>query len=321
MVKVNFGVWLDTRIHYDDLKNLVIESEKLGYHSIWCGADHVLGWDAPAGPAGGWRPDFYRLEAWTTLSTLASLTTRIRLGVLVLCNAYRIPSILAKQAATLDNISNGRLEFGYGAGNQEQEYVAYGIKFPAPAVRIKMTAEALEVIKRMWTEEKPTFEGKYYRIKDAYCEPKPVQKPHPPITIGGSGEKLTLRMVAQYANRSSFQEGLDSFERKLAVLKMHCERVGRDYDEIEKSASFICFIAEDEKQLRKDLEERYSIVKPPISYEEWSRKQNVGTPENWRDKIEKYMDLGVTFFIIRFGDFPSSRGLELFWRKVVSKSG
>jgi len=141
------------------------------------------------------------LESWTTLSALSTLTSKIRLGTMVSCNQHRNPALLAKSAATLDVLSNGRLEFGIGAGAQESEHLAYGFDFPKLSDRVERLGEALEVVMGLWTQEKSTYQGKHYSLKDAVCEPKPLQKPHPPITVGGSEEKYTLKVTAKYADR------------------------------------------------------------------------------------------------------------------------
>lgn len=176
------------------------------------------------------------LEGWSLLSAFAALTNRVRIGLMVTGNTYRHPAILANIGATVDVISGGRLDFGIGAGWNETEHTAYGIPLYAPGERIRRFGEACEVIKRMWTETAPTFEGKYYQIKDAYCEPKPIQKPFPPFVIGGSGEKLTLRIVAQYADIWNFVGGtVEEFKQKSAILDEHCATVGRDPQTIQRS--------------------------------------------------------------------------------------
>lgn len=176
------------------------------------------------------------LEGWSVLSAFAALTNRLRLGLMVTGNTYRHPAILANIAATVDVISGGRLDFGIGAGWNETEHSSYGIPLYTPGERIRRLGEACEIIKRMWTETAPSFEGRYYQIKDAYCEPKPVQKPTPPFVIGGSGEKLTLRIVAQYADIWNFVGGdVDYFKQKSATLDEHCAVVGRDPQAIQRS--------------------------------------------------------------------------------------
>lgn len=176
------------------------------------------------------------LEGWSLLSAFAALTSRVRVGLMVTGNTYRHPAVLAKIGATVDVISGGRLDFGIGAGWNETEHSAYGIPLYATGERIKRLGEACEVIKRMWTQPVPTFEGRYYQIKDAYCEPKPIQKPAPPFVIGGSGEKLTLRIVAQYADVwNCVGVDLENFQRKSAILDAHCASIGRDPRTIERS--------------------------------------------------------------------------------------
>jgi alkanesulfonate monooxygenase SsuD/methylene tetrahydromethanopterin reductase-like flavin-dependent oxidoreductase (luciferase family) len=151
-------------------------------------------------------------------------------------NTYRHPAVLANIGATVDHISHGRLDFGIGAGWNELESNMYGIPLYAPGERIRRLGEACEVVKRLWTETVANFDGKYYQLQDARCEPKPVQKPYPPFVIGGSGEQLTLRVVAQYANIWNFVGGsVDTFLHKVEVLEGHCAAVGCDPSEIERS--------------------------------------------------------------------------------------
>ncbi|HEX7734710.1 MAG TPA: LLM class F420-dependent oxidoreductase [Ktedonobacteraceae bacterium] len=176
------------------------------------------------------------LEGWSLLSAFAALTSRVRVGLMVTGNTYRHPAVLANIGATVDIVSGGRLDFGIGAGWNETEHSSYGIPLYLPGERIRRLGEACEIIKRMWTETTPGFDGKYYQIKDAYCEPKPVQKPTPPFVIGGSGEKLTLRVVAQYADIWNFVGGdTEYFKQKSATLDEHCAAVGRDPRTIQRS--------------------------------------------------------------------------------------
>jgi F420-dependent oxidoreductase-like protein len=180
------------------------------------------------------------LEGWSLLSAFAALTKRLRVGLMVTGNTYRHPAVLANIGATVDIISQGRLDFGIGAGWNETEHNAYGIPLYAAGERIRRLGEACEVIKRMWTETAPDFDGKYYQLKQAYCEPKPIQKPYPPFVIGGSGEKLTLRVVAQYADIWNYVGGsVENFQQKNAILDNHCAAIGRDPKTIERSIQFI----------------------------------------------------------------------------------
>uniref|UniRef100_A0A831TAU0 LLM class F420-dependent oxidoreductase n=1 Tax=Thermorudis peleae TaxID=1382356 RepID=A0A831TAU0_9BACT len=190
--------------------------------------DHFI----PLGP----DPTGPCLEGWSLLAALAARTERLRIGVMVTGNTYRHPAVLANIAATVDVISGGRLDFGIGAGWHELEHDMYGLELPSPGRRIRMLGEACEVIRRLWTEERPSFEGRYYRLREARCEPKPVQKPYPPFVIGGSGEQLTLRVAAQYADIWNFGGGpVETFRHKSEVLDRHCLEIGRDPSSIQRS--------------------------------------------------------------------------------------
>jgi F420-dependent oxidoreductase-like protein len=216
---------------YEDMLRVWLEADELPViEHAWL-FDHFmpLGND-PTGPC---------LEGWTLLAAYAALTKRLRVGLMVTGNTYRHPAVLANMGATVDIISHGRLDFGIGAGWNELEHEAYGIPLYAPGERIRRLGEACEVIRRMWTETAPDFDGKYYQLKGARCEPKPVQKPYPPFVIGGSGEQLTLRVVAQYADIWNFVGGsVDLFKHKNEVLDQHCTALGRDPHSIERSIQF-----------------------------------------------------------------------------------
>ena len=315
MGKLKFGVFLPfyafqtkTPNEYDEqLKNLVLECERLGYNSVWLD-DHLM-------------YDKSRiLEPWITLSALSSLTSKIRLGTMVTCNAHRDPALLAKTASTLDVLSNGRLEFGIGAGCQEAEHLAYGYGFPNASVRIEGLGEALEVITRLWTRERANYQGKHYALRDAVCEPKPLQKPHPPITIGGGGEKLTMKITAKYANRFDWGSlsSVKDYKRKLELLQVQCKVVGRDFGEIERSCwpGGQVFIA----QTQKEVEEMISLRKPAnLPLHEFRKGNLSGKPNECRKHLQEYVDLGVTYFMLYFADLPSIVGLKLFSEDVVKK--
>jgi F420-dependent oxidoreductase-like protein len=176
------------------------------------------------------------LEGWITTTALAQATRRLRVGLLVTGNVYRHPSVLANMAASLDVISEGRLELGIGAGWNQEECDALGIDLPPLKERFDRFDEALEVITRLLRDDVSTYDGVYYRLRDARCEPKPVQRPHPPVCIGGSGEKRTLRAVARHAQHWNFNGGVADFPHKREVLAKHCAAIGRDPAEIMTSA-------------------------------------------------------------------------------------
>jgi F420-dependent oxidoreductase-like protein len=176
-------------------------------------------------------------EGWTMLTALAAHTKRVRLGLMTGCNTYRDPALHAQIAATADVISGGRIDFGDGAGWNEYEHRSRNIELPKPGKRLKMLEEAIEITKALWTQEAVDYDGKHYQLHDARLEPKPVQKPHPPVLIGGSGEQVTLKIVARHADIWNYAGGdIETFRHKVEVLKGHCETVGRDFDEIELSA-------------------------------------------------------------------------------------
>jgi len=213
---------------YDDMLRVWQEADAVPeLEHAWL-FDHFmpLGND-PTGPC---------LEGWTLLAAYAARTERLRVGLMVTGNTYRHPAVLANMGATVDHISHGRLDFGIGAGWNELEHSSYGIPLYTPGERIRRLGEACEIIRLMWTESTPTFEGRYYQVHEARCEPKPVQKPYPPFVIGGAGEKLTLRIVAQYADIWNMPGGpADAYARKSAILDEHCAAIGRDPATIERS--------------------------------------------------------------------------------------
>jgi len=314
---LKFGVFLDPLFlstTYPLFKEQALEAERLGYESLWI-SDHLMTGKNPI------------VECFTTLSSFASITRTIRLGSLVACNSYRNPSVLAKTAATVDIISDGRLEFGIGAGWDEEEYRAYGIRFPKASIRIAQLKEGVEIIRRMWTEERPSYSGKYFRINGAYCEPKPVQKPHPPITIGGGGEKLTLRVVAEYADRWNWGGSVEEFTQRLKALEDRCSQVGRDCDEIEKSLYARVKISKNRRELRNYLEKLYSsgglFVRTLVSFEEWfeslQARDLVGTSSECLERIRRYVDLGITYFMLNFLDSPSTHDMRLFAEEIMEK--
>ncbi|MGH8012797.1 MAG: TIGR03560 family F420-dependent LLM class oxidoreductase, partial [Candidatus Binataceae bacterium] len=215
--------------------------EQLGYHSIWL-VDHF--WNRGL-------PEADTLECTATMSALAARTEKLRIGSLVLCNSFRNPGLLAKTLSTIDNVSNGRVEVGLGAGWMDEEYRGYGYDFPTMGARLRQLEEGLKVMKLLFTEKKASFDGRYYHLADALNNPKPVQKPHPPITIGGSGEKVMLRIVAQYADRWNCPAGYRSFEHKLGVLKEHCQAVGRDPKTINISEQLLICLGANEAEVEE----------------------------------------------------------------------
>jgi len=293
--------------------NLIVKvakkAEELGFDSLWV-FDHF---HTVPQPLKG-RSVF---EAWTTLTALATVTNKIRLGTLVTCVLYRYPTVLAKIVANVDVISNGRVEFGIGACWYENEFRGYGIPFPKPADRIKALDEALQIIKMMWTQDEVTFEGKYYRVEKGLNDPKPVQKPHPPILVAGAGEQMTLRVVAKHANKYHVWGDPEFYKRKLEVLKKHCKKIGRDFNEIIKVHDGFLIMGENEEEVKKKIKECEFLVLNKSSYEGLKKTQYIGTPEEIIEKVKRYVEIGVTEFIFYFPDAYKIKPIEEFAEKVL----
>jgi len=283
---------------------LALLAESLGYDSLWV-YDHFHNVPVPAHET--------VLECWTVMAALSQRTTTARLGQLVGCNSYRHPSLLAKITSTVDVISGGRLDFGIGAGWYEHEYHGYGYEFPTAGERLGMLRESVEIVRAMWSQPETTYEGRYYQLRGAHCDPKPLQQPHPPILIGGGGEKVTLRIVARHADRSNFGGSPGQFAATCEVLKRHCADVGRDYDEITKTIGGEVFIRETERELRAGGSR--SLLSQP--FDDWAAGNLVGTPEQVAEKVQAYLDLGCRGFIPWTADYPDDTTLRLFAERVI----
>jgi alkanesulfonate monooxygenase SsuD/methylene tetrahydromethanopterin reductase-like flavin-dependent oxidoreductase (luciferase family) len=267
-------------IDYEKIKNSIIKYDGLNYDSVWV-MDHLY-W--------GGGPLF---ECWTLLSSLATCTKRIRLGSLVLCNLFRYPSIVAKMSATLDVISGGRLEFGIGACWKKDECLSYGIPFSNYSMRVKQLEEAIIIIKKMWTERKANYKGKYYYIKEAICDPKPLQKPHPPIWVGGSGKKI-LRVVAKVADGCNLKGAIKECKHRLDILKKYCKKFNRECNKIKKSWRGDLIISDNRTLLKKKILD----TKPKgLTYENYIKDNLIGTEEECIKKVQEFYKIGITYFI------------------------
>ncbi|MCC7371683.1 MAG: LLM class F420-dependent oxidoreductase [Chloroflexi bacterium] len=214
---------------YDDAKEAWLEADRLGFDTGWL-HDHLLNQNDLSAP---------EEEGWSILAALLALSKSIRGGLLVTSNTFRHPSLLAKIATTIDRISGGRVEVGLGAGWMEAEHEQYGITLPPLKDRVRALDEACQILISLWTQERTTFNGQYYTLKEAYHEPKAIQNPHPPLVIGAKGEKVTLRTTARYAAEWNYSGGTpEEFAHKSAVLDEHCRAIGRDPKTIERSTQF-----------------------------------------------------------------------------------
>jgi F420-dependent oxidoreductase-like protein len=282
------------------------EAEALGFDSVFLD-DHFYPVVRPQAEP--------QMEAWTLLAALARETQRIRMGLLVSCNSYRNPALVAKMAATLDVLSEGRLIHGMGAGWFAGEYEGYGYDFPAVGVRLAQLDEALRVQKLLWAEERPSFSGRHYRLHEAWCSPKPLQRPHPPILIGGGGERVLLRLVARHADIWNNGGDLAEFARKLEVLRRHCETEGRDFDAIEKSWFGNVIIDADPARARARLERVAAAW--GTTPEGMAGRALAGTPEQVIERVRAYTALGVTHFVGMFGRVDDLRSTRLFAARVL----
>lgn len=299
----------DTSQIIDSLKKLATTAENNGFDSFWV-MDHfhqipMIG-----------KVEEPMLESWTTLSVVAGLTTKIKLGTLVTGIMYRYPAILAKVAATLDVLSKGRLFMGIGAAWNEEESNAYGIHFPAASERMSRLEEAIQIIRKMWTEEpSASFNGIYYQIRNAYCNPKPIQKPSPPILVGGSGERKTLKIVAKYADACNLFGSAETVKRKLNILKEHCKSVGRDYNSILKTKLSI-IVVEDEKQTSEKKIEQIFKGMPEEQIREFAI---YGTPEDVLRQIESFEQVGIQYLIVDLDPTRELEALDVFANKIIKK--
>jgi F420-dependent oxidoreductase-like protein len=274
-------------------------AEDLGLDSLWV-YDHFHNVPRPAHET--------VFECWTTLAAISQRTTRIKLGQMVGCAPYRNPAYLAKVTANIDVISGGRLIWGIGAGWYEHEFNGYGFGFPKASDRIRILRETVEIVKAMWSDPDVHYEGKHFTLAGAQCDPKPLQRPHPQILIGGGGEQLTLRVVARHADASNFGGKPDEWRHKSDVLHQHCKDLGRDFDEIQRTWSPEVFIRETEKEIG-EAGSRSFWGEP---FDSWSAGNLVGTPEQVADKMRTYIDMGCTGFYPWCSDYPESETVRLF---------
>jgi alkanesulfonate monooxygenase SsuD/methylene tetrahydromethanopterin reductase-like flavin-dependent oxidoreductase (luciferase family) len=304
---VEFGVYIpQLKLSFTKLRERVHIVERLGYDSVWF-YDHFY---SPG------TPDVPSFEAWTLVSALAAVTDKIRFGHLVLCNPFRDPALLAHMALTLDAISAGRLELGIGTGSQPREFEEYGFPYASFRDRAEQLDEALQVIKLLFTQTRSNFSGKYYTLKDAPSSLRPVQLPHPPITIGGGGEKFTLPLVARHADVWNCPTySLAQFQHKLDVVRSECDKIKRDPATLRISEQAVLVIAESTAALTTEVES----AKRRYGYVDWGLEAGgyIGTPEQLVEHILGRVERGITQFAFFFHDRAPPESLELFATRVM----
>ena len=308
---IHFGIQTAHQVpSLEDLIQLWQDAEAWGYDTMWLN-DHIMQFGKEDGPA---------YDAWTLLAALAEKTSRVRLGILVTDNLFRNPAILAKMATTVDLLSHGRLELGIGGGWFQREHEAYGIAFPEGKERSERLAEALQVIRALWTQDEANFGGRYYQLVKAPFVPKPVQKPYPPITIGGQGEKWTFPLVARYADKWSMPAGFtpEKMAVKVKQLEKACAKVKRDYARMDKSYQTFLVFSPDQGKIDQAVEQLTRYYKN-MSADEARRTLIAGTSsEEIKKQIQEFIDVGITHFIFTVRSQPYDReGLQRFAQEVI----
>lgn len=304
--------------HWQTMAGIATSIEDLGYESLWV-YDHFHTVPEPLQEV--------TYDAWALMAALAPVTKTVRLGQMCTCNTYRPPSYLAKMAASIDVISSGRLEMGIGAGWYEHEHDGYGYDFLSPAVRLGMLREGVEIMKAMWTEDEVDYDGKYYTLKGAISQPKPVQQPHIPFWIAGGGEQVTLKIAAKHASYTNFGIDLESFRHKSEILKGHCETVGTDYEAIVRSTNFNVICGETEAEVAEKKDWYRAHLSSYIAEDKVERTMRLhesmsGTPDQVASRLSEWEAEGMTYAIVYFPDAAyGASSLELFAKEVIPELG
>jgi F420-dependent oxidoreductase-like protein len=302
---VKFGVTLpQLKRSWEDARAAAQEFERLGYDSVWVN-DHLYGVPMPSVPI---------MEAWTLLAAVGAVTSRVELGTLVSPPGFRNPALHAKMAATLDQITGGRVIVGLGIGWFEAEFRGYGYDFPPVGERLAQLAEAVQLMRRMWTEAESTFTGAHFRTQAVTCEPRPVRTP--PILIGGGGERILLRIAAEHAdiwNNLAVHQG--ALARKVARLRAHCAAVGRDPDAIEVSQQTVVVLGETEADAQAKLEKAGRIYGGHLG--DIERHGLWGSPARVIDRIEKQLREGCRLFVMEFFGRDPREPARLFAEEVL----
>ena len=319
-------VGIDPALHWGVMDGLARRfDDYAGWESLWV-YDHFHTVPKPSDEA--------THEAWTLMAAFAASTNRIRLGQMCTCMAYRNPAYLAKVAATVDIISGGRVEMGIGAGWYEHEWRAYGYGFPEARDRLGALRDGVEIMRQMWTQGRATHAGTYYQVDGALCAPRPLQGSSAPgsrhngipMWVAGGGEQVTLKIAAQYADYTNYFGDVAEFTRKSEILRGHCATVGRDLDEITRSANFNVFIGDTEVEVRERLED-YLNRRVAMGFREDAVRTEIdgirasgfaGTPAQIVERLEAYAAAGLGYAICYFAEAAyDTTGLDVFERAVI----
>ena len=315
-------VGIEPAAQWDAMRSLAQAADAGPWESLWV-YDHFHTTPVPSDEA--------THEAWTLMSAFAASTSRIRLGQMCTCMGYRDPAYLAKVAATVDIVSGGRTEMGIGAGWYEHEWKAYGYGFPEAGDRLRMLDEGVQIMRQAWTTGHATFDGRYYQVDDAIVQPTPLQSGGIPMWIAGGGEKVTLRIAAQYADYTNFAGGdPEEFTAKSDILRAHTERLGTDFDRIVRSTNFNAVIASTEAEVADRLDAIEARLAPHLGDRLAATMQNyrgphaygVGTPEQIIERLQEMKRRGLGYAIHYFPEAAYDRsGIELFEREVIPALG
>ena len=290
---------------WDTILKASKQIEDLNYESVWV-YDHFHTVPSPTQD-----PTF---ECWSLMAALSQVTEKVRIGQMCTCNSYRNPAYLTKVASTIDSMSGGRLEFAIGAGWYDQEYKAYGYDYPTAGVRLKMLEEALQIYIAMNTKDKASFNGEYYSINNAINQPKPLQKPYPPLWVCGGGEKVTLKLLAKYGDYGNWDVDVDGFISKSKILKNHCEQQNRDYSEIKKTLHTNVVIGENKKDLDNKINKISKVT--GIPKEMYIDKPLIGTVDKVFNKIDEFKSVECAYIIAYIPDIVWGNSLEILSEKI-----
>ncbi len=308
---------IDPDQHWAVMKRLAQHADAGPWESIWV-YDHFHTVPVPTEEA--------THEAWTLMAAFGAVTERVRLGQMCTCMSYRNPMYLAKVAATADHVSGGRIEMGIGGGWYEHEWRAYGYGFPGIGDRLGRLDEGVQIMRQAWSQGTATLDGKHYQVDGAILRPLPIQKEGIPLWVAGGGEKVTLRIAAQYAQYTNFSGSPDEFARKSEILRGHCERLGTSFDAITRSANYNVVIARDEAEVRERIDAVEARLVPYIGEAKAAGAVKdlrdgsalAGTPEQIVERLREMDTLGMTYPIVYFPEAAYDvSGIELFAREVV----
>ena len=290
---------------WDKILEASTKIEKLKFESVWV-YDHFHTVPSPSQD-----PTF---ECWSLMAALSQVTKDVRIGQMCTCNSYRNPAYLTKVASSIDAMSGGRLEFAIGAGWYDQEYKAYGYEYPSAGVRLKMLEEALQIYIAMTTQEKATFEGEYYQIREAINQPKPLQKPYPPLWVCGGGEKVTLKLLAKYGDYGNWDVDVKGFIHKSKILKEHCDKQKREYSEIKKTLHTNVIIGNNQKDLENKLRKIVEVT--GIPEEMYISKPLVGVKEKVFETMDHFAEVECDYLIAYVPDIVWGDTLDILSEKL-----